>query len=367
MRGEKRSQEELFHYFSVEERVPSDHPLRGIRALCDKVLKSMSDTFDTMYSDVGRPSIAPEVLLKSTVLMALYSIRSERQFCEQLNYNILFRWFLGMDMSQGVFERSVFSKNRARLIEHEVSREFFAEVVKEARARKLVSEEHFTVDGTLIESWASLKSFVSKDKQDRDDSNDGNGFKPSNPEVNFHGERRTNETHASLTDPEALLIKKGKGKEARLAFCASAVTENRNGLVVDCDVSLATGTAEVQTAVSMLNRMVEDASFAVKTVGADKGYHQRDFVSSLRGRGIVPHVACIKGRNVPGLDRRTTARDSYKLSQKKRKLIEQCFGFLKTVGGVRKSRLVGCSRTNFLTQMTFATLNILRITRLSTA
>lgn len=366
MRGEKRSQEELFHYFSVESRIPSDHPLRGIRALCDKVLKRMSDTFDTMYSDVGRPSIAPEVLLKSTILMALYSVRSERQFCEQLNYNILFRWFLGMDMSQGGFERSVFSKNRARLIEHEVSGAFFAEVVREARSRQLISEEHFTVDGTLIESWASLKSFVSRDKQDSD-SNDGNGFKPSNPEVDFHGERRTNKTHSSTTDPEALLIKKGKGKEAKLAFCASAVTENRNGLVVDCEVSLATGTAEVQTAVSMIERMVEDGNYPIKTVGADKGYHQKDFISALRGQGIVPHVACIKGRNVAGLDRRTTTRDSYKVSQKKRKLIEQCFGFLKTVGGFRKSRLVGCSRTNFLAQMTFATLNILRITRLSTA
>ena len=367
MRGEKRSQEELFHYFSVESRIPSDHPLRAIRALSDKVLKSMSSTFDTMYSDTGRPSIAPEVLLKSTILMALYSVRSERQFCEQLNYNILFRWFLGMDMSQGGFERSVFSKNRARLIEHEVSREFFSEVVREARLRQLISEEHFTVDGTLIESWASLKSFVSRDKQDRDDSNDGNGFKPSNPEVDFHGERRTNETHSSTTDPEALLIKKGKGKEAKLAFCASAVTENRNGLVVDCEVSLATGTAEVQAAVSMIDRMVEDASFPIGTVGADKGYHQKEFVGSLRGRGIVPHVACIKGRSVAGLDKRTTTKEAYKVSQRKRKLVEQCFGFLKTVGGVRKSRLVGCARTNFLVQMTFATMNILRITRLSTA
>lgn len=367
MRGEKRLQSELFHYFSVEERVPREHPLRAIRELCDRILGGMSSTFDTMYSDVGRPSIAPEVLLKSTILMALYSVRSERQFCEQLNYNILFRWFLGMDMSQVGFERSVFSKNRSRLIEHEVSREFFAEVVRDARARKLISEEHFTVDGTLIESWASLKSFVSKDKQDRDDSNDGNGFKSSNPEVDFHGDRRTNETHSSTTDPEALLIKKGKGKEAKLAFCASAVTENRNGLVVDCEVSLATGTAEVRTAVSMINRMVEDASFRIRTVGADKGYHQKDFIGSLREQGIVPHVACIKGRNVAGLDRRTTTRGSYKVSQKKRKLVEQCFGFLKTVGGVRKSRLIGCARTNFLVQMTFAAMNILRITRLSTA
>jgi transposase len=204
MRGNKRSQEELFHYFSVEERIPQDHPLRSIRALCDKLLRRMSDTFDTMYSDIDRPSLAPEVLLKSTILMALYSVRSERQFCEQLNYNILFRWFLGMDLSEAGFERSVFSTNRARLIEHEVSREFFGEVVSEARARKLVSEEHFTVDGTLIEPWASIKSFVSRDKQDKDDRNDGNGFKPSYPDVNFLGERRTNSTHSSMTGPEAL-------------------------------------------------------------------------------------------------------------------------------------------------------------------
>lgn len=367
MRGNKRSQEELFHFFSIEERVPQDHPLRRIRALCDKLLSRMSYTFDTMYSDVGRPSIAPEVLLKSTILMALYSVRSERQFCEQLNYNILFRWFLGMDLSEAGFERSVFSKNRARLIEHEVSREFFGEVVSEARARKLISEEHFSVDGTLIESWASVKSFVSKDKQDKDDRNDGNGFKPSDPDVNFLGERRTNSTHSSTTDPEALLAKKGHGKEAKLAFCATAVTENRNGLVVECEVSPATGTAEVRTAISMIDRLVEDASFPIKTVGADKGYHQKDFVGKLRERGIIPHVACMKDRKVAGLDRRTTTRNSYKVSQKKRKLIEQCFGFLKTVGGVRKSRLIGCSRTHFLTQMTFAAMNILRITRLSTA
>lgn len=367
MRGNKRSQEELFHFFSVEERVPKDHPLRRIRALCDKLLNQMSDTFDTMYSDVGRPSIAPEVLLKSTILMALYSVRSERQFCEQLNYNILFRWFLGMDLSESGFERSVFSKNRARLIEHQVSREFFSAVVSEARAQKLVSEEHFTVDGTLIESWASLKSFVPKDKSDKDDGNDGNGFKPSNPDVDFHGERRTNLTHGSTTDPDALLAKKGKGKEAKLSFCASAVSENRNGLVVACEVAPATGTAEVCTAISLIDRLEEDENFRVKTVGADKGYHQTDFVESLRDRGIVPHVACIRGRKVTGLDGRTTSRDSYKVSQKKRKLIEQSFGFLKTVGGVRKSRLVGCSRTNFLVEMTFAAMNILRITRLSTA
>jgi transposase len=366
MRGEEKRQEELFHYFSTEGRIPAEHPIRALRSLCDRALADMSAVFEAMYSDTGRPSIAPETLLKSTILMALYSVRSENQFCEQLNYNLLFRWFLGLDPSSPSFNRTVFSKNRARLLDHEVSKEFFSVVVGIAREQKLLSEDHFTVDGTLIESWASLKSFRPKDEKKDDDNVDGNGFMPSNPDVDFHGEKRSNATHQSTTDPEARLIRKGLGKEAKLSLCGNATIENRNGLVVECEVVSATGTAEVKSAVAMLDRL-RDEGFNPKTVGADKGYHQHPFVSAMRERKIIPHVAMMTGRNVEGLDRRTTGKDSYRVSQRKRKLVEQCFGFAKSVAGLRKSRLVGAALTDFLLRMAFATLNLVRIAKLSTA
>jgi transposase len=365
MRGEENRQEPMFHYFSVEDRIGKEHPIRRLRHLCDEALGGLSCIFDGMYSEVGRPSIAPETLLKSTILMALYSVRSENQFCEQLNYNMLFRWFLGMDMSIPAFDRTVFSKNRQRLLEHEVGQEFLKEVVEMARARKLLSEDHFTVDGTLIESWASLKSFHRKGKEKEDDG-DSNGFMPRNPDVDFHGEKRSNKTHESRTDPEARLAKKGPGKEAKLAYCANVVVENRNGLVVECELMSATGTAEVESAITMIDRL-QDSGVMPRTVGADKSYHAQRFVSALREREIKPHVAPIKGRKVKGLDGRTTTKESYRISQRKRKLVEQCFGFAKTVGGLRKSRLVGTEPTNYLLTMTFATLNLLRIAKLSTA
>jgi transposase len=366
VRGSERKQEHLFHVFSVEERIPQDHPIRELRKLCDEALNRLSELFDTMYSDTGRPSIAPETLLKSTVLMALYSVRSENQFCEQLNYNLLFRWFLGLDVSSKSFDRTVFSKNRERLLEHEAGKEFLAAVVEIARERNLLSEDHFTVDGTLIESWASLKSFRPKDEKKDKDKGDGNGFKPRNPDVDFHGEKRSNETHASTTDPEARLIKKGAGKEAKLSYCGNATVENRNGLVVECELALATGTSEVESAVTMIDRM-HDEGIEPKTIGADKNYHQKGFVSKMRERDIIPHVAEVSGRKVKGLDRRTTGKDTYKVSQRKRKLVEQCFGFAKTIGGLRKSRLVGSVPTEFLLQMVFATFDLVRIARLSTA
>lgn len=364
MRGEERRQENLFHRFSLEERIAVDHPIRELRNLCDEALRRMSGVFDAMYSEVGRPSVAPETLLKSTVLMALYSVRSENQFCEQLNYNLLFRWFLGMDPSSPSFERTVFSKNRKRLLEHEVGKEFLAVVVEMARERKLLSEDHFTVDGTLIESWASLKSF--RPKGEKGDKGDGNGFMPRNPDVDFHGEKRSNETHASTTDPEARLARKGEGKEAKLSFCGNATVENRNGLVVECEVVVATGTAEVESAVAMLDRLM-DSGVQPQTVGADKNYHQKPFVSAMRDRKITPHVAEKTRCKVAGLDRRTTGKESYRVSQRKRKLVEQCFGFAKTIAGLRKSRLVGIASTDFLMRVAFATLNLVRITRLSTA
>jgi transposase len=366
MRGEEKRQENLFHIFSLEERIAVDHPIRGLRNLCDEALGRMSAVFEAMYSDVGRPSVAPETLLKSTVLMALYSVRSENQFCEQLNYNLLFRWFLGLDPSSASFDRTVFSKNRKRLLEHEIGKEFLAVVVEMARERKLLSEDHFTVDGTLIESWASLKSFRPKGEKKDKDKGDGNGFMPRNPDVDFHGEKRSNETHASTTDPEARLMRKGQGKEAKLSFCGNATVENRNGLVVECEVVAATGTAEVESAVAMLDRLA-DSGVQPQTVAADKNYHQKPFVSAMRDRKIIPHVAEKSGCKVEGLDRRTTGTESYRVSQRKRKLVEQCFGFAKTVAGLRKSRLVGISPTDFLLRVAFATLNLVRITRLSTA
>lgn len=364
MRGEERRQENLFHYFSVESRVPADHPIRRIRALCDEALGHLSDVLDAMYADTGRPSVPPEMLLKSTILMALYSVRSENLFCEQLDYNILYRWFLGMDMSEASFDRSTFSKNRQRLLEQEVGKEFLRTVVVMAKERQLISAEHFTVDGTLIESWASLKSF--RPKGGKDDEGDSNGFKPSNPDVDFHGQKRSNATHESRTDPEARLARKGKGKEARLSYCANTLTENRNGFVIGSEVVTANGRAECEGALRLLDDAIEDG-FEPRTVGADKGYHTTEFVAGIRRRGILPHVALMNRREVPGLDRRTTRHSSYTVSQRKRKLIEQCYGYAKTVALLRKSRYVGKAVTEFMLDIAFGTLNLLRIAKLSTA
>lgn len=363
MRGEEKRQENLFHYFSVEGRIPEEHPIRQLRLLCDEALKSLSDVFDAMYSETGRPSVPPELLLKSTVLMALYSVRSENLFCEQLDYNILYRWFLGMDMSAPTFDRSTFSKNRQRLLEHEVGKEFLCAVVEMAKERGLISLEHFTVDGTLIESWASLKSF--KPKGEKDDG-DSNGFQPRNPDVDFHGQKRSNSTHESTTDPESRLIRKGPGKEARLSYCANTLTENRNGFVIGSEVVTATGRAECEGALRLIDEAIENG-VEPRTLGADKNYHTTEFVAGVRHRGIVPHIAQVSGRKVPGLDGRTTRHESFALSQRKRKLIEQCYGYAKSVAGVRKSRFVGKAVTELMLDIAFATLNLLRIAKLSTA
>jgi len=264
MRGDDTKQATLFSLVSPEQRVPQGHPLRPIKALTERVLSSLSRTFSRMYSKTGRPSIPPERLLKAQILIALYSVRSDRMFCEQLDYNLLFRWFLDMTMDEAGFDHSSFSKNRDRLLEHEVAAKFFGAVVKEARDLGLMSSEHFSVDGTLIEAWASLKSFRPKgeDPGDRDPPDN-----PSNPTVNFHGEKRRNETHESTTDPEARLARKGNGKEARLCFSAHALMENRNGLLVDLSVGTATGTAEREHALAMLEEHVSDGA----TVAGDKG------------------------------------------------------------------------------------------------
>jgi len=357
MRGDDTKQATLFSLVSPEQRVPADHPLRPIKALTERVLSTLSRTFGRMYSKTGRPSIPPERLLKAQILIALYSVRSDRMFCEQLDYNLLFRWFLDMTMDEPGFDHSSFSKNRDRLLEHEVAAKFFAAVVDEARALKLMSNDHFSVDGTLIEAWASLKSFRPKAEkpEDRDPPDD-----PSNPTVNFHGEKRRNDTHASTTDPEARLARKGNGKEAKLSFSAHALMENRNGLLVDLSVGVATGTAEREHALALLEKHVAAGS----TVGGDKGYNQRAFVAGCRDLGITPHVA--EKAKHSAIDGRTTRHRGYLWSMRIRKRIEEIFGWSKATGGFRRTRFRGVKRTQQAGYFVGAALNLLRITRLAT-
>lgn len=359
MRGQESNQSHLFHTFSIEELVPEKHPLRAIREICEEALKGLSATFDAMYSDGGRPSIAPERLLKSEVLIALYSVRSERQFCEMVGYNILFRWFLGMSMDEHPFHPTSFTKNRQRLLEHEVAYEFLQQVVAIARERNMLSSEHFSVDGTLIESWASVKSFRSND----DEPPKGGGGR--NADVNYHGSKRSNETHTSTTDPEAKLMRKGPGKEAKLCFSANVITENRHGLVVEAELGEASGRAELDAAVAMLERLVEAPGVKARTLGADKGYHVKEMVARCRSLSISPHFAERSDRKTPGLDARTTRHLSYRISSRRRKMVEEVFGYAKTVAGKAKSRFVGIKRNAFDFLIKVTTYNILRIARIT--
>ncbi len=287
MRGHTDNQGTMLVVFNLEDRVPADHPLRRIGLMADEELKRLSPVFSKMYSHTGRPSIPPERILKSMLLIALYSVRSERQFCEQLDYNLLFRWFLEMNLAEPGFDATVFTKNRERLMEHEVGRLFFDAVVKRARSASLMSDDHFTVDGTLIEAWASMKSFRPKGEDTSDRPTDGD---PGNPTVDFRGEKRSNKTHESKTDPESRLMRKAKGKEAKLCFAGHALMENRNGLLIDLKVSTATGTAEEEAAEQMLKRQARKG-VRPRTLGADKGYDTAQCVGMLRSRKIVPHVA----------------------------------------------------------------------------
>lgn len=360
MRGRKEQQSGMFVYTTAEKMVPADHPIREIKRRADAALKRLSPLFDQMYSDVGKPSIPPERLLKGRLLIALYSVRSERLFCEMLQYNMLFKWFLDMELDDEPFDASSYSKNQERLISHDVSRRFFDEVVREARSERLLSDEHFTVDGTLIEAWASMKSFRRKDEPGKSSGDDD----PGNPTVDFHGEKRSNATHRSTTDPEARLMRKGKGKEAKLCFMGHVLMENRHGLCVDVSVSRADGRAEREEAKRMLGRQAVKR-VRPKTLGGDKGYHTKDFVSDLRARGISPHVAEIEGRDTPGMDKRTTNRIGYKLSQKVRKKVEEIFGWVKTAGGFRKTRYKGVARTRECAYITYAAFNLIRLANLS--
>jgi transposase len=336
---------------SPEGRVRPDHPLREVKTLADAALATLSPLFDEMYAVGGRPSVPPERLLKSMLLMAFYSVRSERLFCEQLDYNLLFRWFLDMDMLEDSFDPSTFTKNRQRLMEHEVAAEFFGAVLGQARDEGLVSREHFSVDGTLIEAWASMKSFRPKGQ----DGADNNGW------GDFKGQRRSNDTHESKTDPEARLLRKGRGREAKLCFSGHALMDNRNGLLVDLRVSQADGYAERNVALEMLQQLGEGRA----TVGADRAYDTKDFVARCRQADVTPHVAQNENaRRRSAIDGRTTRHQGYGISQRIRMRIEQIFGWIKSVGGLRRTRFRGRRKTQHAAYMVGAAYNLLRLGRM---
>src|SRR5215472_6261604 len=361
MRGEERRQRTMLLVVNLEERIPGEHPLRRIKQMAELALKDLSPIFDEIYSVLGRPSIPPERLLKASLLMALYTIRSERMFCEQLDYNLLFRWFLNLELDEPSFDHSSFTANRKRLLGRAIAGEFFRQIVAQAQALGLLSNEHFTVDGTLIEAWASLKSFKRKGQQPGAGPDD-----PGNPSVNFHGERRSNATHQSTTDPEALLARKGKGKEAKLCYSANALVENRNSLLIDFQVEPADGVAERRAAVAVADERL--AGSRRITLGADKGYDTRGFVATCRALNITPHVAQNDAR--PGgsaLDARTTRHPGYAVSQWIRKRIEEAFGWMKTVGGLRKTPYRGRERVQMHAYLVGAAYNLLRIARLLAA
>jgi transposase len=354
MRGEDRQQVTMFSYVSPERRVPQDHPLRVIWVLSDAALQRLSRRFSELYSRVGRPSIAPEKLLRALLLQVLYTIRSERLLMEQLDYNLLFRWFVGLNADEAVWDPTVFSKNRDRLLDGDVAQAFFTEVLELAREHQLLSDEHFTVDGTLLEAWAGHKSFKRKDAPPQPPADAGNA------DVDFRGEPRSNATHESTTDPGARLFKKAKGQEAKLGYLGHVLMENRNGLVVDTRLTQATGTAERDAAEEMLQKRRG-------TVGADKAYDTRDFVSRVRAAGVTPHVAQNQRNRRSAIDGRTTRHPGYAISQTKRKRVEEIFGWGKTVGLLDKLRHRGRDRVGWVFTFTAAAYNLVRMRNLITA
>ena len=355
MRG-RTTRQATFTAITPDQKVPKNHPIRRIRALVEPVLKELSPVFEEMYAVIGRPSIPPEHLLKATLLMTLYSVRSERQLCERLEYDLLFKWFLDLNLEDPAFDPSTFSKNRKRLLEHDVAGRFMQAVLDEAQRRRLLSEEHFTVDGTLLEAWASLKSFRPKDEEDPPA---GEG---RNPERNFRDKPRKNETHDSRTDPEARLYTKSRGQAAKLSFLAHALMENRSGLLLDILVTQATGTAERDGAITMLKRRRGIHKRA--TVAADKAYDTRDFVRQCRELDVTPHVAQNTTNRKSAIDGRVTRHAGYALSQRKRKLVEEVFGWMKTVGGSRKLRYNGVKKNQFWMTMEAIAYNLVRIANL---
>jgi transposase len=367
MRGDDRQQSHLFSYISPEKRVPADHPLRPIRRLTDEVLRELSPRFDQMYSVIGRPSIPPEHLLRALLLQVFYTVRSERQLMEQLDYNLLFRWFVGLNVDDEVWSPTTYSKNRDRLLEGEVAELFFEKVLGLAERHALVSTEHFTVDGTLIEAWASMKSFVRKEQiaaeqQAAESTDDPNaGPPPSNPDVDFKGEKRSNQTHASRTDPDARLYRKGEGQASKLCYMGHVLMENRHGLVVDTRLTHATGTAEREAAAAMVDDI--DGAHRV-TVGGDKGYDTKQFVADLRDCNATPHVAQNTSGRSSAIDARTTRHEGYGISQRKRKRVEEIFGWMKTVGVLRKTRHRGVERVGWMFRFAAAAFNLIRIRNL---
>lgn len=357
MRGYDTQQNTMFSYLSPEQRVPTDHPLRRMRPMVDVALQALSPSFDEMYSAFGRPSIAPEKLLKALLLQILYTVRSERLLMEQLGYNLLFRWFVGLNMDESVWVPTVFSKNRDRLLEGDIAEKFFAEVLGQARKADLLSDEHFSVDGTLIEAWASQKSFQRKDGGDQKPKDD-----PGNPTVDFHGEKRSNETHESTTDPDSRLARKSGGHEAKLAYCGNVMIENRNGLVVDAELVQCNGTAERDAAMLMAERLEGPQRV---TIAADKGYDTRDFVQEMRDMNVTPHVAQNHKRNGgSAIDGRTTRHAGYRISQQRRKRIEEVFGWMKTVGMLRKTRHRGVFKVGWVFTFAAAAYNLVRMRNL---
>jgi transposase len=363
MRGQDLQQHELFSYGSLEERVPADHPVRAIRVMVDEALTRMSARFDEIYGEDGRRSIPPERLLRALVLQMLYTVRSERMLMEQLEYNLLFRWFVGLSASDPVWHPTVFSKNRERLLDGVVAEEFFNQIVAQAHARKLLSDEHFTVDGTLIEAWAGQKSFQPK-KSSGDVLNPPPPDPGSNPTVNFRKQKRANETHESTTDPSARLYRKSGGTEARLAYVGHVLTENRNGIVVDARLTQATGKAEREAALDMLK---QKAASKTVTLGADRGYDTAEFVEQLRKINVTPHVAQNNTNRRSAIDGRTTRHEGYAVSQRKRKRVEEVFGWLKTIALQRKTRFIGQERTGWMFTLSAAVYNLVRMRNLQTA
>lgn len=353
MRGDDQDSGAMFSYVSPETRVRADHPLRPIRLMTDRALQQLSPRFARLYSEIGRPSIPPEKLLRALLLQLLYSIRSERLLMEELDYSVLFRWFVGLGMDDPIWNPTTFTKNRDRLLAGDIATAFFDAVLQEARGAGLLSDEHFTVDGTLLEAWASQKTF--RPRGTRPEPPDD----PGNPTVDFHGERRSNQTHQSTTDPDARLYKKTRGQEARLAYLGHLLTENRHGLIVNACVTHASGTAEREAAVAMIDERVTGRA----TLAADKAYDTRDWVAQLRARGITPHVAqwpdTVRRRSA--IDRRTTRHPGYAVSQRKRKLVEQAFGWMKTVGLLRKLRHRGQPLVDWIVTFAASAYNLVRL------
>jgi transposase len=355
MRGEYRRQETMFRYVAPEARAPERHPLRTIRAMVDQALTALNAEFEALYSHTGRPSILPEYLLRATLLQILYSVRSERLLVEQVDYNLLFRWFIGLSMDDPVWDHSTFTKNRDRLLEADIARRFFSEVVAQARTAKLLSDEHFSVDGTLILAWASMKRFRPKD---------GSGFGPGpgrNSERDFHGEKRSNDTHASETDPEAWLYRKSRGQGAQLCYQSHVLMENRNGQIVDHELTSTSGTGERVAAVEMVTRLSRNHRV---TVGADRGYDSADSIDDLRCRNAMPHVAQNTTNRRSTIDGRTTRHPGYAIRQRIRKRIEETFGWGKTIGPLRQVKVRGVARVNHLCFLTYAADNRVRMRNL---